>query len=133
MSKGSEDTRTPHHEKRRASALWCSGCGYGKSACKCCSHCGGRLERVYKHWQCKECDSTYATLEQARNASPLPSHPILDVLSEACGWDVAPRKDASSCSVCGKRLRMDDTVSWRDASCAVCIQCYISKGANSFA
>jgi len=65
MSKGSGDRGSP--EKRRASALWCGECGFGKSACKCDGASDGLSDEL--RWLVK--------------------HPIGRQLLEACGYSQA--------------------------------------------
>jgi len=141
MSAGKGSDTRGSQEAYTGGSIWCEKCTKMKGGgCLCmeqaCPRCGvGVLGLVPAYgtlcpefYICSECDSTYATLEQARNTSPLPRGPILDVLSEACGWELRERtKDASTCAECGKVLRMDDTVAYGGSHGAMCVQCYFKR------
>ena len=101
MSKGSADTRTPNHEARRESAIWCETCSMMKGgACKCTEHA---------------------------SLAALATHPIGRALLEACGHDTATHQARSECTECGRQLRMDDTVAWGGERAAMCVQCYFKR------
>ena len=94
MSKGSADSRTPNHAKRAESALWCE-----------CGHMRGG----------KECTCV-------ANTSPLPRHPIMDALSEACGWKLRAGVPSEVCAVCGGNMKHDERIvftnnEWRHWRC----------------
>ena len=69
--KGSDDTRTPNHEARRGSPLWCSVCGNMRGAsCTC------------------PLDMPSVALWKA-----LGKCGIGQVLLEACGWELREYKE----------------------------------------
>jgi len=43
-----------------------------------------------------------------------------------CSWRL-PQKDTSTCGMCGRVLRMDDTVAWGGDVKAMCVQCYFKR------
>lgn len=104
--KGSEDNRTPNHEARRNSGLWCSVCGHMRGASCTCRFDEGAVDR----WK------------------DLAEHPIGKVLLEACGH--LPQKGAQKCVKCGAKLRMDDTVAWSDTHAAMCVECYFKRNSK---